>query len=156
MAIQRNGRLMNYLMLGSVGIISMLLGACNKTTHDYRADSDRVYVNNSSYELNIVLGHGEYDGTKENFILPVNASYTVELRSFATTDKLQATDFRSPYQYHGATIAIESQRYVMEPDDGLANALNYRHLKLGTNYFQFTYVFTDEAIKNMMNAETWE
>lgn len=154
--MQRNRILMKCLMLGSVGIISMFLGACNKTTHDYRADSDWVYINHSSYELKVELGHGEYDGAKENFILPVNASYTVELRSFATTDRLQAMDFRSPYQYHGATIKIDAKKYEIKSDDGLANALNYRHLKLGTNYFQFTYVFTDEAIKNMMNVKTLE
>lgn len=150
MTMQRNNILMNCLRLGSSVIISLFLICCDRTTrNDYRADSDWVYVNESSYELNIVLGQGQYVGER-NFILPANASHTVEVRADATTDDLQAADFRSPYQYHGATIEIENRKYTIEPGEGLANALNYQHRKLTTNYFQFTYTFTDETIKSIM------
>lgn len=116
------------------------------TNHDYRADSDWVYQNHSSSELRIVLSHGEYNNSEENFVLPIGASHTIELRSFATTDNLQATDFSSPYKYHGATVEIGTTKYTIAPNKGFANANNYQVEKLGTNYFRFTYVFTDETI----------
>lgn len=150
MRMKRKSILMHYLMIASSVMIGLILVCCSKT--DYRADSDWVYVNNSSYELNIVLGHGEYDGPETNFILPANSNHTVELRSDATTDDLQATDFRSPYQYHGATVEIENRRYSIEPGDGLADVFNYQHQKLAANYFQFTYTFTDEVIRNIMSS----
>lgn len=142
----RNNILTNYLLLGICGISSMLM-SCNKmTNNDYRADSDWVYQNHSSHELHIVLGSGEYDDSETNFILPVDASHIVELRSFSITDNLQATDFSSPYQYHGATVKIGSTKYAIAPNEKFANVGNYLVEKLGTNYFRFTYIFTDENI----------
>lgn len=59
MIMQRNSILVNCLMLGSVGIISMLWGACNKTTHDYRADSIlkcKDKMKSYEYKTKIVCG----------------------------------------------------------------------------------------------------
>lgn len=137
---------MNYLLLGICGISSMLV-SCNRMSNtDYRADSDWVYLNHSSHELYIVLGQGEYDDSETNFVLQAGASHTIELRSFATADNLQTTDFSSPYKYHGATVEIGTTKYTIAPNKGFANANNYQVEKLGTNYFRFTYVFTDETI----------
>ena len=148
--MQRNNILTNYLLLGICGISSLLI-SCNKmTNHDYRADSDWVYQNHSSSELHIVLGHGEYDNSEKNFVLSIGASHTIESRSFATTDNLQATDFSSPYQYHGATVEFGTTKYTIAPNEGLANANNYQVEKLGTNYFRFTYVFTDDNLADLI------
>ena len=138
-----------YLLLGICGISSIFM-SCNKmTNHDYRADSDWVYQNHSSHELYIVLGQGEYNDSEVNFVLPAGANHTVELRSFSTTDNLQAKDFSSPYQYHGATVKIGSTKYAIAHNEGFANARNYQVEKLGNNYFRFTYVFTDEIIAGL-------
>ena len=143
----------NYLKLGLKRIIfSLFLISCADI--DYSADSDWIYINQSQYEIAIVLGSGEYIGNNgENFTLKPQTQDTVKIYTFSRRDDLKASDFDSPYSYHGATLTIDGKSYKIEEPKGIAGIQNYESRKLGDNYFQFTYTFTDEYIEELLKSK---
>ena len=142
----------NYLKLGLKRIIfSLFLISCADI--DYSADSDWIYINQSQYEITVELGSGEYIGNNgENFTLKPQAQDTVKIRAFSTKENQKASDFDSPYHYEGATLTINGKKYKTEKPEGIAGIQNYKSRKLGDNYFQFTYTFTDEYIEELLKS----
>ena len=127
----------------------LLFAGCDRyTNYDYRMDSDWVYVNESSYNLKLISNSEEYD-RDETFELPIGASHTVELRQFSTTTNLKASDYQSPYYHFEVAIKIDGQKFVLDSDCAFVNAANYRSEQLGTNYYKFTYIFTDEIVEHI-------
>jgi hypothetical protein len=59
---------------------------------------------------------------------------------------LKPEDYATPYWW-GCTITIdETTEYSFDKGEGIAIAKNYESHKVRTNYYKFTYVFTDELI----------
>jgi hypothetical protein len=59
---------------------------------------------------------------------------------------LTPEDYATPYWW-GCTIMIdETAEYSFEKGEGVTIAKNYESYKVRTNYYRFTYVFTDELI----------
>ena len=65
---------------------------------------------------------------------------------------MQASDFITPYHLHGTTLTINGESYKIEEPEGIAGIQNYKSRKLGDNYFQFTYTFTDEYIEELIKS----
>ena len=44
----------------------------------------------------------------------------------------------------------DSKMILLEPNEAVRNRNNYQVEKLGTNYFRFTYVFTDDNLADLI------
>ena len=142
----------NYLKLGLKRIIySLFLISCADI--DYSSSSDWIYINQSQYEIAIVLGSGGFTTEGEDFTLKPQTQHTIKYKKITgTSGNMQASDFITPYHLHGATLTINGKSYKIEEPKGIAGIQNYESRKLGDNYFQFTYTFTDKYIEELIKS----
>lgn len=147
-----NRILTNCLMPGLCVIVSALFGSCEGRT-DYRLDSVWIYTNASSSVISVLLGEGEYYSPDENFTLHPGETHTFEINAETTEEEVRATDYHTPYQYHGATITIDDRKYKITTKQWFNDLQNYVNKRLGGHKFQFTYVFTDENIAEFESSQ---
>lgn len=142
----------NYLLLAAFVTGGLLLGGCDRyAIHDYRADSDWLYVNESSHDLKIfVAGFEHLPDIEENIDLPAGESRMVTSRADSRKKGMTAEDFTTPYHLHNAVIEIEGLRYVIHRGEFFVETANHKAEKLGENYFGFTYTFTDAIIGQIL------
>ncbi len=134
-------------------IFSILATACAKK--DDHSDADWIYVNQSKYKILIQLDREPYmdEILKENFTLNPGTKHVLEIRNDLGFPNMQVPDFRSPYQGQGATITVNNKVFKITSPNGIAHTINYQSRKLGDNYFQFTYTFTNEYIEKLLEQK---
>ena len=110
----------NYLKLGLKRIIySLFLISCADI--DYSSSSDWIYINQSQYEIAIVLGSGGFTTEGEDFTLKPQTQHTIKYKkTTGTSGNMQASDFITPYHLHGATLSINGKSYKIEEPEGIA------------------------------------
>ena len=136
----------------SIVILSIIISACAKE-NEY-SNADWIYLNESKYEITIQYGidPSSCDGYEKNFILNPNAKHIIEIRYDLGFPNMQAPDFICPYR-EGARITINHRVFELRSPNSIAHIINYQSRKLGYNYYQFTYTFTDEYIEELLKSK---
>lgn len=130
--------LTHFLLLGS--IVCLAVG-CDTAKSDTLIRSDWRYVNNSSHTIKIVSEN------REPLVLQPQSEYSYNESGLIDGGSvLAAEEYDTPFWW-GCTIIIDdTSEHIFGKSESVSTAKNYESQKIETNYYKFTYTFTDEMI----------
>lgn len=143
--------LMNCLRLGKmVALISCFaLQASCEDNVDYVLKTEWLYQNQSSRDVTILVGDGNFVGDNVSIDIAAGGNYFYNIEFSSTTKNTNPFEIEPMYSWHGATIIVGEQSYWVDSDEGITDIKNYEVEKLGRNNFRFTYTFTDEILEQL-------
>lgn len=145
--MRQNNTSTSFLLLGSLLLICTLLPAC-KGRVDYIFDADWIYINNSSHAIRIE-GVERFSMLEELVIdIAINGSQTIRFGSDAGGE-VKPEDYPLPRFKEGCTLTTKGREYKLVDGQFIRNKDNYSVKKIRFNYYQFTYIFTDENIAEL-------
>lgn len=143
--------LMNCLRLGKVvAIVTFFaLQASCEGNVDYVLKTEWLYQNQSSRDVTILVGDGNFVGDNVSIDIAAGGNYFYNIEFSSTTKNTNPLEIEPMYSWHGATIIVGEQSYWVDSDEGITDIKNYEVEKLGRNNFRFTYTFTDEILEQL-------
>ena len=149
----------NFLRHGSLVLTCLILSGCTRTEWAHRGDW--IYQNNSAHTLEVKGARGDMStGKLENFILLPGTNHCFEFGlSGESQDDPLATicpfDARIIIPDRVFQITVDGIRTVaLEDSTGVRNRDNYQVEKLGERHFRFTYTFTDEVVRELLETQS--
>lgn len=145
---------MNSLRLGSIVILCSLLWGCDTSRSEWVHHGEWVYRNESSHKIEIkgaIISWTTLETT--TFAMSPAETYCIDFWSdgekYITPDAI-GFPFEDLPKFEYSITIDDSKMILLEPSEAVRNRNNYQVEKLGTNYFRFTYVFTDDNLADLI------
>lgn len=150
----------NFLRHGSLILTCLILFGCTRT--EWVQFGDWVYRNNSVHKLEIKGAITDFSmGHLQNFILPPGESYDFEFvidsGKHVDPDGIPCPFDTVPYHLPERLLQItvdENKTIEIDKGTGIRNRDNYQVEKLGERHFRFTYTFTDEVVRELLETQS--
>ena len=140
---------MNSLRLGSIVLFCWLLSGCDTSRTEYVHHGEWVYRNESSHKIEI-KGAAILETTT---IMAPTQTYCSDFWSDGVKD-ITPDAIGFPFEYlpqiECRMTIDDSKTILLAPNKSVRDRSNYQIEKLGTNYFRFTYVFTDDNLADLI------
>ena len=145
---------MNSLRLGSIVMFCWLLSGCDTSHTEYVHHGEWVYRNESSHKIEIkgaIISWTILETT--TFIMAPTQTYCIDFWSDGVKD-ITPDAIGFPFEYlpqiECRMTIDDSKTILLEPNKAIRNRSKYQVEKLATNYFRFTYVFTDDNLADLI------
>ena len=125
-----------FLIIFFMLFINLLFYSCHEEI-DYVVKADWNYINNSSHKISVLGRHDTFD-------IDINEIYIIKQEGDGSKDVTESAYVPPFFSFDTKIIYDGEVEVILSNGEGITDTKNYESEKIGTRYYKFTYIFTDD------------